>query len=452
MLFINLVHSVEESVHEFNALVREGAASWHIISGAATATSNTTMSRLATSLKNLLSFRSPLSAEKEKPEEEEDQQPRGSPGNNGNDRDNQRQQQLRSNSVDDILDEDFVGDETQLPYPVHHYQESESPKIGNRIDQDGVGVVGVNRALLFEHHEGAAQHDHEAEATPTRLTRSPAKSRATSFPDLPTVDEGNLSFQQGGGEVEPQPLARPVLDEINGDVADWICHVCLSQGDPTLVQDDARALATLLRTSNVSLTPQQALRMAITSFYVNLCGVVANNAGGGDDDIANDEDEFAAVRLESGEWAALDEQFAALSRKMAHFAEVRGKAIDAQALEIGRLVKVQRALAFLTRDLDQILKERPSSVRSEAEVVLNSHLQRLEIVYTEPWSVPDELVVCSPDQAPGSSSGVAQVVHKVKQIVSGGEFSQGVLERKVSEANGISSQNVNYSVTARSQR
>jgi hypothetical protein len=408
----------------------------HRGAAATTATSSTTMSRLATSLKNLLSFRSPLSAEKEKPEEEEDQQPRGSPGN-GNDHDNhQQQQQLGLNSVDDILDDDFVRDETQLPYPVHRCQEPESPKIGNSNDQEGGGVVGVNRELLFEHHEGAAQHHHEAEATPSRLTRSPAKSRAGSFPDLPTVEEGNLSFQQGGGEVGPQPLPlpRPVLDEIHGDVADWICHVCLSQGDPTLVQDDARALATLLRTSNVSLTPQQALRMAITSFYVNLCGVVANNACGGDDDIANDEDEFAAVRLESGEWAALDEQFAALSRKMAHFAEVRGQAIDAQAREIGRLIKVQRALAFLTRDLDQILKERPSSVRSEAEVVLNSHLQRLEVVYTEPWSVPDELVVCSPDQAPGSSSGVALVVHKVKKIVSGGEFSQEVLERKVRTA------------------
>jgi hypothetical protein len=401
-----------------------------------------TMSRLATSLKNLLSFRSPLSGEKEKPAED-DQQQGGSPGDRDNNHHNQRQQQqhrqrLGSNSVDDIADDDFLGDETQLPYPVH-YQHPESPKLDNINDQEEQGDAAesaraavVNRELFEELNDDdddddAAVHD----GTPAHGKR-PEKSRAGSFPDLPSVEEGNLSFQQGGAEEVggPQPRARPVLDEINADVADWICHVCLSQGDPTLVQDDARALAALLRTSKVALTAQQALRMAIASFYVNLSGVVAT---AGDED-ANDEDEFIAVCLESGAWAELDEQFAELSRKMARFAgnaALGPTAVDPHAQEIVRLIKVQSALALLTMDMDQLLKERPSSVRSEAEVVLNSHLQRLEIVYKEPWSVPDALVVCSPDRAPTSSSGVAQVIHRVKQVVSAGEFSQGVLERKV---------------------
>jgi hypothetical protein len=402
------------------------------------------MSRIATSLKNLLSFRSPLSSEKEKPADDDLQQG-GSPGENDNDEhdNNHQRERLGTDSVDDIADDDFMGDETQLPYPVH-YQHPESPKLDNVNDQEQKGAANagsandsvVNREL-FEDEDDDDDDDDAAvlDGTPTH-EKIPAKSRAGSFPDLPSVEEGNLSFQQGaevGGPPpqQQQPRARPVLDEIHADVADWICHVCLSQGDPSLVRDDARALAALLRTSsNVALTSQQALRMAITSFYVNLSGVVAT---AGDED-ANDDDEFDAVCLESGEWADLDEQFAELSRKMARFAGNSAggpTAADPHAQEIVRLIKVQSALALLTRDMDQLLKERPSSVRSEAEVVLNSHLQRLEIVYEEPWRVPDAIIVCSPDQAPSASSGVARVIRKVKQVVSAGEFSQGVLERKV---------------------
>jgi hypothetical protein len=398
------------------------------------------MSRIATSLKNLLSFRSPLSSEKEKPADD-DRQPGGSPGENDNDEhdnnnNHHQRQRLGTNSVDDIADDDFMGDETQLPYPVH-YQHPESPKLDNTNGEEQEGAANaegandsvVNRELFEDDEDDDAAAVHDGKKS---HEKRPAKSRAGSFPDLPSVEEANLSFQQGADVGGPQqPLARPVLDEINADVADWICHVCLSQGDPTLVQDDARALAALLRTSKVALTAQQALRMAITSFYVNLCGVVAT---AGDED-ANDEDEFIAVCLESGEWADLDEQFAELSRKMARFAGNSAggpTAADPHAQEIVRLIKVQSMLALLTMDMDQVLKERPSSVRSEAEVVLNSHLQRLEIVYKEePWSVPDVLVVCSPDRAPTSSSGVARVIRTVKQVVSTGEFSQGVLERKV---------------------
>lgn len=297
---------------------------------------------------------------------------------------------------EDEEEEDVAPPETQRFY-AYDNRAAFSRNV-DEVEASTTAAASLSRVLLVDHDScGAAA----AAATVSRATIAP---------------------------LPPSPFPRLLVANLNVDLAEWMCHCCLSQRDPVWLQSDAQALEYFLRHSILPtpLPPDLEQRLRLTAFYtIVTTGKAELGGSGGEEEAENADDDDNGHDLTVRDWDALRQEFTNLETQ---FRTSQGRSL-ASVPEMYQLLGVQHALAALTADFQLTLNERPRNVEKQTRDALENYYQELERIFF--GEVPEDLLLCAPGEAPTSSRGIDRVLLQIRKLVSEGPYSCGVLQDKV---------------------